>query len=237
MKKYGLAPTVALLAALTLNACGGGGSSDQGGNGPDMGQPLVVDANGASGFDRVLLGSTLTALPVEALSAAEMATLVFMREEEKLAHDVYAQLDARWGANVRVFGNIANSEATHTEAVRQLLVRYGLPDPASALATGVFQNTSLQLLYTQLVASGTLSLTEALRAGAAIEEIDMMDINTALLAVDNQDIRLVYESLLKGSRNHLRSFVATLLNHGVTYVPQYMNVVDYSAIVATAIER
>ena len=47
----------------------------------------------------------------------------------------------------------------------------------------------------------------------------------------------MYESLLKGSRNHLRSFVATLLNHGVTYVPQYMNVVDYSAIVATAIER
>ena len=37
-----------------------------------MGQPLVVDANGASGFDRVLLGSTLTALPVETLSAAEM---------------------------------------------------------------------------------------------------------------------------------------------------------------------
>ena len=73
--------------------------------------------------------------------------------------------------------------------------------------------------------------------GAAIEEIDMIDINTALLNIDNQDIRLIYDNLLKGSRNHLRSFVNTLLNQGVTYVPQYMDALAYAVIVSTPIER
>ncbi|MFZ4481316.1 MAG: DUF2202 domain-containing protein [Rhodoferax sp.] len=226
--------TVALLSALVLSACGGGDNATT----PSYGGPaLVVDASGYSSFNSTALGLTLVALPTEALSVAEKDSLAFMREEEKLAHDVYAQMDARWGASTRVFGNIASSEATHTEAVRQLLLRYSLVDPAATLAAGVFQNSTLQGLYTQLVASGAVSLIEALKVGAAIEEIDMLDINTALIGIDNQDIRLVYDSLLKGSRNHLRSFVSTLLNQGVTYLPQYMDPVAYAAIVNSPIER
>ena len=229
--------TWALLAltALTLTACGGGdGGSPSGNGGPPA---LVVDADGVSSFDSTVLGVTLAALPIETLSEAEKSTLAYMREEEKLAHDVYAQLNVRWGGTTRVFGNISASEATHTEAVRQLLLRYNQPDPTATLAAGIYQSTVLQGLYTQLVAAGTLSLVDALKVGAAIEEIDMVDINAALVNVDNQDIRLAYDNLLKGSRNHLRSFVKTLLNQGVTYVPQYMNPADYAAIVSSANER
>jgi hypothetical protein len=167
---------------------------------------------------------------------AEQDSLAFMREEEKLAHDVYALMDAHW-TSTRVFGNIANSEATHTEAVRQLLLRYRLSDSAATSAAGSFQNASLQGLYTQLAASGAVSLIDGLKVGAAIEEIDMLDINTALLGIDNQDIRLVYDNLLKGSRNHLRSFVSNLLNQGVSYVPQYMDPAAYAAIIASPMER
>ena len=136
-----------------------------------------------------------------------------------------------------MFGNIARSEATHTEAVRQLLARYALIDPASTLAAGVYANTTLQGLYTQLVAAGTPSLVEALKVGAAIEEIDMIDLNKALLDIDNQDIVLVYQSLLKGSRNHLRAFVTALTAQGVIYVPQYMALADYQTIISTPMER
>jgi hypothetical protein len=73
--------------------------------------------------------------------------------------------------------------------------------------------------------------------GAVIEEIDMIDINKALLSIDNQDIVLVYQNLLKGSRNHLRSFVSNLALHGVIYVPQYMPAADYQAIVSSPVER
>ena len=234
MKTFLTKITATLLVSLSLLACGGGDNANGTGNG---GPPLVVDASGVSSFNSTALGLSLTALPIESLSVAEQASLAFMREEEKLAHDVYAQMDTRWGASTRVFGNIANSEATHTEAVRQLLLRYSLNDPAATLAAGLFQNTMLQGLYTQLLANGVTALIEALKVGAAIEEIDMLDINTALLNVDNQDIRLVYDNLLKGSRNHLRSFVNTLLNQGVTYVPQFMDPVAYAAIVNSPIER
>jgi len=200
------------------------------------GSQLVVDVNGASSFNATTLGASLVALPMASLNMTEKDSLVFMREEEKLAHDVYAQLDLRWGSGTRSFGNIANSEATHTEAVRQLLLRYSVIDPASA-ASGQFQNTVLQGLYNQLTTAGALSLIDAYKVGAAIEEIDMLDINKALIGIDNQDIMLVYQNLLKGSRNHLRSYVGSLANQGVTYLPLYMPVADYQLIITTPMER
>jgi len=215
-----------LLCALMLSACGGGGD--------DAAAPS--NSTGLAGTSAALT-TTITALPLEDLSAAEQDSLAFMREEEKLAHDVYIQLDSLWRGYTRVFGNIANSEASHTALVQQLLVRYNLPDPTAALAAGVYQNTTLQNLYTQLVAAGSVSLVEGLKVGAAIEEIDMIDLNKALLETDNQDITLVYQNLLKGSRNHLRAFVGALASQGVTYVPQYMAEADYQAIVTTPTER
>ncbi|MDO8284680.1 MAG: DUF2202 domain-containing protein [Rhodoferax sp.] len=230
---------IALLAALVLSACGGGDSFQPvgAGAGPGAGgPPFVVDSSGISSFNAPALGLSLATLPIEALSAAEQASLVWMREEEKLAHDVYAQMDAKWGAYTRAFGNIATSESTHTEAVRQLLLRYSLSDPAATLAAGVFQNATLQGLHSQLVVTGNVSLVDALKVGAAVEEIDIVDLNAALLSVDNQDIRLVYTNLHKGSRNHLRAFVGLLLNLGVTYVPQYMDLATYTAMVSAPTE-
>ena len=187
-----------LLTTIALTACGGGDTDTASQGGPTA----IVDVNGVSSFDSTALGITLTSLPLEALSSAETESLLYMREEEKLAGDVYTRMDALWGSTVKVFGNITISEANHTESVRQLLLRYSLPDPAANQTLGVFQNPALQALYTQLVADGSVSLIEALKVGARIEELDMLDINTHLAQVDNQDIRLVYEELLKGSRNH-----------------------------------
>lgn len=223
----------ALFTALALTACGGGDdTSTFAGNG---GPPLVVDADGNSTFNSSNLGTTLAALPSETLSAAEQSSLIYMREEEKLAGDVYARLGATWG--LKIFTNISTSESTHTEAVRQLLVRYNLTDPSANLGAGVFANTTLQGLYTQLVTAGSVSLIDGLKVGAAIEELDMLDINTHLKTVDNQDIRLVYDNLLKGSRNHLRSFYKTLLQQGGSYTAQYLTQAEFDAIVNSPMEK
>lgn len=226
MNQFGKTWVTACTVALALVGCGGGG-----------GEVGIADNTAGLATSSAALIATLATLPIEDLSAAEQESLAFMREEEKLAHDVYIQLDGLWRGYTKVFGNIANSEASHTESVRQLLVRYSLPDSTATLPAGVFQNTTLQNLYTQLVAAGSVSLVEGLKVGAAIEEIDMIDLNKALLETDNQDITLVYQNLLKGSRNHLRSFVSNLAKQGVTYVPQYMAEVDYLAIVTTPMER
>lgn len=162
------------------------------------------------------------------LSAAETEALLFMHEEEKLAHDVYLTLYDQWG--LRTFQNIANSEQTHTEAVKALLDRYALDDPATA-QVGVFTNPDLQALYTELVARGGASLAEALRVGAAIEEIDILDLEKRLAQTDNADIQQVFNSLLNGSKNHLRAYASALqVQTGETYQPQYLSAEAYQAI-------
>ena len=218
----------ALGTCLVLSSCGGGGD----------GSPwMSVGADGATSIQAAALTATLSTLPLEEIQPAESVSLTYMREEEKLAHDVYAQLDQLWGASVRVFGNIASSEATHTEAIRLLLQRYTLTDPAANAAEAVFQNADLQQLYARLLAQGSVSMIEALKVGAAIEEIDMFDIQADLPAIDNQDIALVYQNLLKGSRNHLRAFVSALSAQGINYVPQYMSLQDYQTIIDGPMER
>jgi len=154
-----------------------------------------------------------------------------MREEEKLAHDVYVTLYAQWA--LPLFQNISQSEQTHTDSVKALLDRYGLSDPASS-RVGVFTNPDLQSLYTDLVARGSQSLAEALKTGAAIEEIDILDLRQRLLQIDNADIQQVFTNLERGSYNHLRAFVSNLKTQtGETYQPQYLSAEEYQAIIGT----
>lgn len=165
------------------------------------------------------------------LSNEEAAALLYMREEEKLAHDVYVTLYDQWG--LAIFQNIANSEQTHTDAIKTLLDRYGLADPAS-VQVGVFSDPTLQELYTALVERGSQSLAEALKVGAAIEEIDILDLELRLAETDQADIQQVYQNLLRGSGSHLRSFVSTLQTQtGEVYQPQYLSQPAYQAILAS----
>lgn len=169
------------------------------------------------------------------LTDVEISGLIFMREEEKLARDVYLTLYDFW--NLNIFRNIASSEQTHTDAVKDLLVQYGISDPVSTDEIGVFANADLQALYDQLVDQGSQSLSDALHVGAAIEEIDILDLEEYIAQTDNPDIHLVYENLMKGSRNHLRSFVSTISQQtGITYAPQYLSEEVYLEIVGTGIE-
>jgi len=125
-----------------------------------------------------------------------------------LARDVYLMLYEQWG--IRIFQNIAKAEETHMSAVADLLERYGLPDPAEDTAVGVFTNPELQALYDQLMEDGSQSLADALRVGALVEEVDIVDLEDYIEQTDNEDLLLVYQNLLKGSYNHLRAFTSTL---------------------------
>lgn len=195
-----------------------------------------VDEGGNTTVDATALSEALDQISTGELSTAEVEGILFMREEEKLALDVYLTLYEEWG--LPIFQNIAKAEQTHMDAVKTLIDRYGLEDPADSQGIGVFTNSTLQELYDQLVETGSQSLTEALHVGAAIEEIDILDLEKYVAQTDKADIQLTYENLIKGSRNHLRSFVSTLKTQvGETYQPQYLSQEAYDAIVNTSLER
>lgn len=145
---------------------------------------------------------------LSSLSTAEKADLLFMREEEKLARDVYLTLYETWG--LPVFSNIASSEQSHMDAVLKLLRTYRLTDPAAGLAIGEFFNPDLQSLYDTLMEKGRLSALDALQVGGIIEETDMYDLVAAIERADNADLDSTYGNLLCGSRNHLRAFASTI---------------------------
>jgi hypothetical protein len=146
-------------------------------------------------------------LPASAtLSADEAKWLLYMREEEKLARDVYNELQKIYG--LKIFGNIAVSEQRHFDSIGTLISRYGLTDPAQE--PGIFLNGDIQQLYNTLIAKGNLSLKDALEVGVRIEETDIDDLETAMLATYRRDIDNVYSNLMAGSYNHLAAFESNL---------------------------
>ncbi len=163
----------------------------------------------------------IASLPKEAINIEERNGLVLMREEEKMAHDVYSFLYDKW--NIMIFNNIASSEQTHTDAVLELLDKYDIDDPASGKNIGVFNDTSLQRMYNQLLINGNYSLLSALTVGATIEDLDIYDLEKLILKADNQDIAFVYNNLLKASRNHMRAFYSQIVNNGGTYRAKYIS--------------
>lgn len=174
-------------------------------------------------------------IPESQLSDTEIDGLILMREEEKLARDVYTSLWEKWEVNI--FNNIADSEQTHTNAVKTILDRYGLEDPVIDESVGVFTSPILGELYDTLVTQGSSSLMDALIVGATVEDLDINDLNDLLNKTDNTDIIRVYKNLNKGSRNHLRAFVAQIENLGGDYSPQYISQELYDQILSSEQER
>jgi hypothetical protein len=233
MNKLALLVLVSFLAA-----CGSGGSNSVATATDNASDKTVVsvDSDGNTNVNTSSLSSTLDGYAKGDISEQEQTGMLLMREEEKLAHDVYTKLYSLH--NQKIFNNISDSEQTHTDAMLTLLNRYEIHDPVGTNAAGVFTDIELQMIYDNLVALGSPSLLDALYVGAQVEELDIRDIE--LLkdeVVENDDIIMVYDNLLKGSRNHLRSFNKQIISNGGSYEPIYISQDQYNSIVNSEMEK
>lgn len=189
---------------------------------------ITVDENGALIIDGE---SSFGAVDLTTLSETEAKSLLYIREEEKLARDVYLNLYEKWGQNI--FKNIANAEQTHTDAVKALLNRYNLEDPVTEIEDkdlGNFKNEELQKIYNGLIEKGHISVTDAIEVGITIEDLDIHDIEKDMSLTDNEDILTIYASLVKGSENHMRAFIN---NYDSVYTPVYISQDRFDGILAS----
>ena len=154
--------------------------------------------------------------------------LIFMWEEEKMARDVYAYFFEKY--KHRVFGNITKSEAIHIQAVTRLMEGFGVENPGDD-TPGTFLNEHIAELYSTLTEMGETSLKDALKAGALIEETDILDLKQWIDKTENPSITWVYTNLLKASENHLRAFTGVLRIQGVIYEPVILNKEYYNAVI------
>lgn len=214
MKNIKMLFVIVLLTSFGLSSCAENNSTE-----PIENQEIISD----------LTKDTIFNMPVEEISENENESMIFMREEEKLARDVYINLYERYG--IKVFNNISKSEQTHMDAIKYLLEKYSIDDPIETDVKGVFKNQELQILYIQLIEQGNKSEIDALKSGALIEEVDIIDLINAIDEdVDNVDIELVYNNLIKGSENHLRAFVKNLSARGINYEPQLLDIDTFNSI-------
>ncbi len=168
------------------------------------------------------------------LDANEQTHLMFMREEEKLARDVYLKLGEMY-PNSRIFGKIDDSEQRHTIAVKEMIEQYGLEDPNTNDNVGAFTGKDYGEYFTEkynlLVKRASISELEALYVGAFFEELDMQDINQCPKVIveadndindvsecgkvytDNKDVENLYDSLLDGSDSDLAGYVKNIEKH------------------------
>jgi len=143
-----------------------------------------------------------------ALTQQQAQNLIYLREVEKLARDVYLTMYDTWGATI--FSRISMCEQHHTDAVKGLLDKYGVPDPVGHNGVGVFADPALQDLYNDLISQGSVSLHEALEVGVIIEVLDIDDIEGMLPVFTQQDVLNVLTNLLAGSYHHLAAFTNAL---------------------------
>lgn len=193
---------------------------------------LAVSGDGTTSVIEANLKSAL--IETSDLTDSELASLLKMKEEEKLARDVYAVLAKKWGS--QIFTNISAAENNHLNAIVLLLKNYGSTETSIGQA-GIFTDAAVQTLYNDLVAKASVSIAEAYKIGALIEEMDIKDLTEALSGTTNENVTLVFENLLKGSRNHLRAFNRQLTTLGIVYTPVYISQADYDLIVSSSMEK
>ncbi len=196
---------------------------------------LQVNDEGDTKINEKALAEHLSQSTEIELNKEEANGIKFMLEEEKLARDVYIKLYEKWGQ--QSFENISKSEETHMNAVQGLVDKYEIDASFFDDEVGKFTDEKLFGLYNDLVTQGEISIVDALKIGALIEEIDIIDLEGYLEETKNEDLILVYENLLRGSRNHLRSFTKTMTRQGQNYEPQRLKKAEYETIINSENER
>lgn len=168
-----------------------------------------------------------TLAQVTPLTTQEIEDLQFLREEEKLARDVYTHAYNLYGVNI--FNNIASSKQRHTNSVLELMNRYEVEDIATA-TLGDFTDSELGQLYTALIARVETSEAQAYAVSATIEDLDIYDLDLKATQTQNSELQNLYANLKCGSKNHMRSFTKKLTSLDLTYTPEYIDAAQYTEI-------
>ena len=189
----------------------------------------ILTAQGIMESESLDIETTIDHVEEVQESSALEDGILLMREEEKLARDVYLALYDTWG--LRTFMNIAQAEQQHMDSVAYLLDINNIADPAEGSDVGVFKNEEIDKLYTSLVEQGSTSVVEALKVGALIEDLDIADLERLLSETTDADAIRVYENLLRGSENHMRAFINQLSRYNQSYNPIYISELRYNEIV------
>lgn len=166
-----------------------------------------------------------------AITESEKAAIIFVVQEEKVAHDFYAAMYELHG--LTPFRSISKSEGLHMDKAKSLVDHFGIEDPNSENydTPGKFSSNKFQVMYDDLVREGSKSIPDALIESARFEEMDIVDIEKFNSTIQNEFIKSTFESLIGISKNHLKAIVRELSERGIEYSPFYLTREELNNIV------
>jgi hypothetical protein len=163
-----------------------------------------------------------------ALTSDQKYSLAYMWHEEKLAKEIYLELNKVHPTTQ--LENIANnSEIKHVEYVQNLVEWYDInitnianyeinysADELNNMPVGQFAIVKIQSLYDMLYDKGIASQQASLEVGCMVEVTDITDLDEYIIeAGTNQALIDTFNILRDGSYNHYWSFDSGLINMGV----------------------
>lgn len=208
MSKF-LPTTLAVLVTFFIfTGCGNENGSDD------------IGANDPTGID-------LDSYTQDALTDDEKYALAYMWHEEKLAYDIYLELDKVNPAN-QLNSIATKSEINHIGLVEDLIEWYDInvtnladytinysKEELQAMPIGVFAIEPIQNLYDTLYAEGIESPQASLQVGCMVEVVDVDDLIEFIEdAHGNEAIVDTFTILLDGSYKHYWAFDKGLKNMG-----------------------
>lgn len=166
-------------------------------------------------------------VPLE-LTIEQKATLAYMWDEERLAHDLYLALNQLYPSQT-LYSIATKGESQHIASIEGLIEKYDLnifnsvdysggysSDALSAYGAGSFALDEIQELYDSLYAEGSASFEDALGVGCIVEVTDIEDLDRDIVIAEGaQDLVALFESLRLGSYNHYWAFDRALKAQGI----------------------
>src|SRR6476620_4362177 len=165
------------------------------------------------------------------LSPAETKALINLHDNQKLSLFVYDSLYAIWGINP--FGNIRSAESQHVNFLDDVADNYALEletnEPGNSAAT--FTTPQAETIYQESISKGSLSVVDALKMGARLEEMSLQVLHNAKAVTIKSDLLHTFDILAMGSKNNLQAFNRRLKMYGITYEPGFLEQKDFRNII------
>jgi hypothetical protein len=192
---------------------------------------IAVKSDGTTTFN--LAGVTPVFDSTAELTADEIEFLYAVREDEKVARDLYAAFFEKY--KLKAFENLSKAEINHIRAVELLMDYYEIEYPEAG-DYGKFTDPARQQLYDSLLLKGETAL-EAFKVMAQLEEDNIVSYLKVLEDIDNDNIGIVIENLERASENHFKATIRQITALGGEYTARYMTQEQYSAIIAKGFEQ
>lgn len=138
------------------------------------------------------------------LGEAEIAGLVYMIEEEKMAMDLYDSFAEQTGS--AIFDKISDSELRHMSSLIQVAEAADVDLSFLSSEAGVFSDARIQQLYDSLLDQGSESFADAIDVGILVEMTDIEDLQSYTNGDEVGLLGGVYAKLEAGSEHHLAAF-------------------------------